>query len=162
MNKEIIYIFLDIDGVLNNKNYILLCHYKHKQVMNMRNVPFDPQCLEYLRILNEIISKYYECRIILSSSWRMSEMDTAIVKARLAEYGLKIKGRTPYIDMKRGLEITEFLKDKAYKNIIILDDDDFDIKRDFPNNIVKTNFDYGLTFREIEKSLEILNLEKEF
>lgn len=165
-NKKVIYIFLDIDGVLDNEGYIKLCHYKHKKPMSMRNIPFDPRCVEYLKILYDMISKYYECRIVLSSTWRLNNIDTAIVEARLCEYGLRLYGATPDISHDcRGKEIQEYLNTrffKDWKDIIILDDEDFDIKEYFPNNLVKTSFEYGLTFKEVEKAIDILGIGEEF
>ena len=108
-NKDlpIIYIFLDIDGVLNNYTYQEYCYSKHGKLgMGGRYFPFDPNCLENLMILCQIIEKNtYEVRIILTSTWRLNEIDTEIVKARLMEYGLRIYNKTEDINHNRGLEI---------------------------------------------------------
>lgn len=165
-DKKIVCIFLDIDGVLNNEGYIKLCHYKHKKPMSMRNIPFDPRCLEYLKILYDMINRHYDCKIILSSTWRLNNIDTAIVEARLSEYGLKLYGITPDISHdNRGKEIQTYLNNMSFDNlydIIILDDEGFDIQQYYPDNLVKTSFEYGLTFKEVEKAIDILGLEEEF
>lgn len=155
--KELVFIFLDVDGVLNNENYIVKCYNKHHKPMSMNHVPFDPKCLNNLMILVQQIQQLdYDVNIILSSTWRLNEIDYNIVDARLAEYGLSLNGKTSYIDGIRGIEIEDFLQDKCYTNFIILDDDIFDIQDYFPNNLVKTNFKTGLTKHNVKQALKII------
>lgn len=155
---KLIFVFLDVDGVLNNERYIVKCYKKHHKPMHMNHVPFDPRCLNNLMILVQTLEhNNYEVKIILSSTWRLSEIDYEIVNARLAEYGLKLSDKTPNLRAIRGEEIQDFLKDKSYENIIILDDDIFDIKEYFPNNIVRTNFKLGLTKNDVKKALKIID-----
>lgn len=155
--KELVFIFLDVDGVLNNENYIVKCYNKHHKPMSMNHVPFDPKCLNNLMILVQQIQQLdYDVNIILSSTWRLNEIDYNIVDARLAEYGLSLNGKTSYIDGIRGIEIKDFLQDKCYTNFIILDDDIFDIQDYFPNNLVKTNFKTGLTKHNVKQALKII------
>ena len=155
--KELVFIFLDVDGVLNNENYIVKCYNKHHKPMSMNHVPFDPKCLNNLMILVQQIQQLdYDVNIILSSTWRLNEIDYNIVDARLAEYGLSLNGKTSYIDGIRGMEIKDFLQDKCYTNFIILDDDIFDIQDYFPNNLVKTDFKTGLTKHNVKQALKII------
>ena len=50
--KKLFFIFLDVDGVLNNEDYIEECYEKNgHHAMHMNHVPFDPKCLENLMIL---------------------------------------------------------------------------------------------------------------
>lgn len=155
--KELVFIFLDVDGVLNNENYIVKCYNKHHKPMSMNHVPFDPKCLNNLMILVQQIQQLdYDVNIILSSTWRLNEIDYNIVDARLAEYGLSLNGKTSYIDGIRGMEIKDFLQDKCYTNFIILDDDIFDIQDYFPNNLVKTDFKTGLTKHNVRQALKII------
>lgn len=155
--KELVFIFLDVDGVLNNENYIVKCYNKHHKPMSMNHVPFDPKCLNNLMILVQQIQQLdYDVNIILSSTWRLNEIDYNIVDARLAEYGLSLNGKTSYIDGIRGIEIKDFLQDKNYTNFIILDDDIFDIQDYFPNNLVKTDFKTGLTKHNVKQALKII------
>lgn len=158
--KELVFIFLDVDGVLNNENYIVKCYNKHHKPMSMNHVPFDPKCLNNLMILVQQIQQLdYDVNIILSSTWRLNEIDYNIVDARLAEYGLSLNGKTSYIDGIRGIEIKDFLQDKCYTNFIILDDDIFDIQDYFPNNLVKTDFKTGLTKHNVKQALKIIKSE---
>lgn len=155
--KKLVFIFLDVDGVLNNENYIVKCYNKHHKPMSMNHVPFDPKCLNNLMILVQQIQQLdYDVNIILSSTWRLNEIDYNIVDARLAEYGLSLNGKTSYIDGIRGMEIKDFLQDKCYTNFIILDDDIFDIQDYFPNNLVKTDFKTGLTKHNVKQALKII------
>ena len=154
------YIFLDIDGVLNDKNYIIKAYKKNGgYAMNMSHVPFDPAALENLMKMVKIIRKHGEPRIILSSTWRLSDIDMAIAKARLAEYGLQISDKTPYNHMNRGLEIRDFLSLRAIEyQMVILDDDSFDIIPIYPNNLVTVDRKIGLQWSDCKKALEILNI----
>ena len=154
--KEVVFIFLDVDGVLNNENYIVKCYNKHHKSMSMNHVPFDPKCLNNLMKLVHKIEKHFEVSIILSSTWRLHEVDYEIVNARLEEYCLSLNGKTSYIDGIRGIEIKDFLQDKNYTNFIILDDDIFDIQDYFPNNLVKTDFKTGLTKHNVKQALKII------
>lgn len=145
------YIFLDIDGVLNNENYTALCYMKHHKAMYCNDIPFDSRNLEVLKYLCDNLA--YDVKIILSSSWRLRQIDYEIVNSRLAEYGLEVYDKTPTINMERGVEIKEFLKDNKYADFLILDDEDFDIKDIFPNKLIKVNPKTGLTYQDIEDVL---------
>lgn len=162
-NASIIYIFLDVDGVLNSENYIIKCYKKHHKPMSMNCVPFNPKCLNNLMKLVQIIENHFEVKLVLSSTWRLSEIDCEIVNARLAEYGLRLSGKTPYVEGERGKEIKDYLEHLRYKcyNFIILDDDIQDITPYFPDNIVHTDFKTGLTKKCLKKALKILNIKKE-
>ena len=154
--KRLVFILLDVDGVLNNENYIVKCYNKHHKPMSMNHVPFDPKCLNNLMKLVHKIEKHFEVSIILSSTWRLHTIDYEIVDSRLAEYGLSLNGKTSYIDGIRGVEIKDFLQDKCYTDLIILDDDIFDIQDYFPNNLVKTDFKTGLTKYNVKQALKII------
>lgn len=154
---NLIYIFLDVDGVLNDENYIVKCYEKHHKSMHMNHVPFDPKCLNNLMILVQTLeNNNYQVKIILSSTWRLSEIDYEIVNARLAEYGLKLSGKTPNLRAIRGEEIMSYLSDKFYNDIIILDDDINDIINFYPHNVIKTNFKTGFTKSCLNKAIKLI------
>ena len=147
------YIFLDVDGVLNNETYTISCYERHHKSMHMNHVPFDPKCLNNLMILVQSLEKLgFEVKIILSSTWRLSNIDYEIVNARIAEYGLKLDGKTPHFG-DRGAEIKEYLKDKEYVDLLILDDDSFDIIDYFYFNLINTNFKVGFNSEALERAL---------
>lgn len=158
--KNIFYIFLDIDGVLNNETYTLKCYEKHKQPMSMNWVPFDPKCIDNLYILCNMIKQLnMKPLIVLSSTWRLHEIDIEIVKARLAEYGLRIYDKTPYIDQERGKEIDYWLKQhNDYIDYLILDDESFDITGDLKQHLIKTTYKSGFNRRQLIKTREYLKI----
>ena len=88
--------------------------------MHMNHPPFDPKCLKNLMIfVQTCIQHKYKVEIILSSTWRLSEIDYEIVNARLAEYGLHLSGKTGNKG-HRGQEIKEYLqKHPNYSSFII-------------------------------------------
>lgn len=155
--EKIIYIFLDVDGVLNNESYTKECFLRHKKPMNTFGVPFDPKCLNNLMILvNELEKNDYQVKIILSSSWRVSDIGFAIVNARLQEYGLHLTDKTPYVNFNRGEEIKEYLLDNSeYINYIIIDDSIRDIILLHPNNVVHTELKDGFNDTCLKEALEI-------
>lgn len=123
----------------------------------MNHVPFDPKCLNNLMILVQTLeNNNYRVKIILSSTWRLSEIDYEIVNARLAEYGLKLSGKTPNLRAIRGEEIMSYLSDKFYNDIIILDDDINDIINFYPHNVIKTNFKTGFTKSCLNKAIKLI------
>lgn len=154
--SKLIYIFLDVDGVLNDEQYIEECYEKHNKPMSMNHVPFDPKCLNNLMVLCQTLEKSdYEIKLILSSTWRLHDIDYAIVDARLAEYGLQLSGKTDYLSGERGKEIEKFLfENNIYKDIIILDDDRFDIEPLYKDNLINTSFKTGFDDIALQKSLE--------
>ena len=140
------YVFLDVDGVLNNKNHYKRQHKKYGGRYCCENMPFNPRSL---RNLQKIIMKT-DAKIILTSSWRHSENAMRVLEARLIEYGLKVSDKTGIDkDLKRGMEIRTYLRENIeietiyadnqviecrlpkYDSFIIIDDEVKDIKNYF-------------------------------
>jgi len=163
--EKIFYIFLDIDGVLNNMEYWNECFARHqvKGIMSMNCFPFDPKCLNNLMKLNqELQRRNYSVKIILSSTWRLNDYDVAIVNSRLAEYGMRISERTLSLSSgNRGLEIKHFLNEEGMPkadNYFILDDEVKDIVEQFEEkHIIHTNFDTGFDNEKLEEAMRKLN-----
>lgn len=162
---NIFYIFLDIDGVLNNEEYWYECYERHKVkgIMSMDCFPFDPKCLNNLMILNqELHKKEYEVKIILSSTWRLGRESTAIVNSRLAEYGMRIASKTRNLNGDRGQEIKEFLNDYNHpraKNFLIIDDEVRSISKEFEEkHIIETSYKKG--FDEVKLKEAILKVRE--
>lgn len=154
--SKLIYIFLDVDGVLNNEEYIEECWEKNgHHAMHMNHVPFDPKCLNNLMILCQTLEKAgYDVQIILSSTWRLHEVDYEIVNARLAEYGLTLKDKTDYLSSNRGKEIEKYLlHNNIYRDFIILDDDKFDIEELYKDNLINTSFKTGFNEEALKKAI---------
>ena len=163
--EKIFYIFLDIDGVLNNMEYWEECFARHQVngIMSMNCFPFDPKCLNNLMKLNqELQRRNYSVKIILSSTWRLNQIDIGIVNSRLAEYGMRIFATTISLSSgKRGLEIKNFLEDEQYgkaDNYLILDDEVKDIVEQFEEiYIIQTNFNTGFDNEKLEEAIRKLN-----
>jgi hypothetical protein len=163
--EKLFYIFLDIDGVLNNMEYWNECFERHqvKGIMSMNCFPFDPKCLNNLMKLSQELQKQnYVVKIVLSSTWRLNQMDIGIVNSRLAEYGMRIFATTISLSSgKRGLEIKDFLEDEQYgkaDNYLILDDEIKDIAEQFEEkHIIHTNFNTGFNNEKLEEAMKKLN-----
>lgn len=142
------YIFLDCDGVLNNKRYTEKCYKKSinkkNTVYSGKNVPFDPYNLKNLA---KIVKKT-DAKIVLSSTWRIYKSHIYVLEARLAEYGLRIYDKTDNINMIKGAEITEWLKQhRDIENYVVIDDEEYNLSNFIDNkHLVIVNSEYGLTF----------------
>lgn len=157
-------IFLDVDGVLNDEDYIEECYEKHHTPMHMDFVPFDPKCLKNLRrIYDSILDNDDEPLIVLSSSWRLNEQSHYVLNARLAEYGMYVKETTPYIHQNRGVEILNWLENHNHLDtpFVILDDDSFDIENqaELKPHFVHTSFKHGLIEWRAKQACDILTRE---
>lgn len=92
-------IFLDVDGVLNCEKYTVKQAHKyafddspngHIQFF-CDGVPFTPVALDTLHRMKK---KGLFDTIVLHSSWRLSEISTAILESRLENVGLRIFDKT--------------------------------------------------------------------
>lgn len=112
-----LYIFLDIDGVLNTSS-----EWKRMYSLNSN-------CI---RNFAEFINKTKtEVRIVLTSSWRTgfsynqkSLPHIIALEQELAKYALKLYGKTPVSkDNSREKEIADYIDIYDVKDYIIVDDD---------------------------------------
>lgn len=161
-DNKLIYLFLDIDGVLNNQTYIERCYENNgHNGMSMYKTPFDPECLQHLMILIQYIEqKGYIVEIILSSTWRLNDDDFRIVNSRLGEYGLMLRGKTPYIHSCRGKEIQKFIDDHMKPcYYIVLDDDVKDIipYHDVEKYVINTTFKNGFNSLKLIEAINKFN-----
>ena len=151
-------IFLDIDGVLNYKNF--------KKVVCGFIFVDD----EKVKLLKKIIDRT-EAKIVLSSSWRMDRFYESkrekprdynlyqrLVK-KLKEYDLTIYSHTPILTGGyRGKEICQWIQDwqgELIESFVILDDDN-DMKP-YMDRLIQTSWETGLTQEEVERAVEMLN-----
>ena len=120
------------------------------------NIPFNPRSLKNLKWIIERTGGKNKTKIVLSSSWRMSNNCMIVLKARLAEYGIKQELVTPQINGERGLEIKTWLDDNATvdDSYVIIDDEIKDISTYFLKNyIVHTNWTKGLTYFKAKEAI---------
>jgi len=137
-------IFLDVDGVLNSRQYIEFCR---------RNGIEDSMSGSFCKIavsnLHWILEQDPSVRIVISSTWRMSRSERISQFLKDADSTFpteKIIGQTPKLDGVRGDEISAWLGDKniqVHKIAIIDDDSDMAHLDKF---LFQTTFKDGLTF----------------
>jgi HAD domain in Swiss Army Knife RNA repair proteins len=153
-------IFLDIDGVLNNRQSWATA----SQDNDGNKFPIDSACLDQLK---RITLACPEAKIVLSSTWRLWDISKEAAKRALADRGMVLAGCTPDLKEKhiRGEEIEQFRKFAHHTNIeqfplpitrfVILDDDTDMCEWQMPF-FVQTTFEHGLTPELADKAIEIL------
>ncbi len=148
-------IFLDVDGVLNNRFTSSRSPGGYVGVSD-----------ELIRNLKEIV-KETGAVIVLSSDWRLLREDPErkkdykyLARKLLFTGHIKISGHTDDISWsKRGREIRKYLDDHPdITEYVVLDDNPF---RDFkeyglPGNIVLTDPMKGLTDADVSRAIRIL------
>lgn len=139
--KKHFYIFLDVDGVLYDWEFIRGQIRAGKIKKGGKISAFKPESIEALNYLIREKSKDNEVHIVISSTWR-HYMETII--ERLKEHGLDYNGefsRTPISGdpKKRSYEIKEYLRGKTNFDYVIIDDEILDFNEQFDSSkIIKT------------------------
>ena len=158
-------IFLDVDGVLNSEDDLMV--YREKNNIN--------HCILYaevedrpLKLLKEIVDKT-SAKIVVSSSWRIgcerSGQESIFgnslfmkLQTRLKEYGMDIYDITPSITkLQRGDEIKAWMSENPVENFIILDDDTDMGEYLNTEHFINTTYKHGLTEELKDRAIEILN-----
>ena len=151
-------LFLDIDGVLNSDNY-----FNNREDTDNRPYPlseFDPKAI--IKI-NKILR---ECDLlVMSSDWRFqTNLDKILLAVGIDKDKVANFKFTPYLghifkDNLRGHEVDFVVKGlkRIHKkvNYVILDD----LLEFMPfqkAHLVHTNYNIGLTDKNVEKAIEIL------
>ena len=151
-------IFLDVDGVLNSKEFIMSQHINGKRKGGI--IGTSDEMMDRL----QTIVKESGAIIVMSSSWRGGFMagnehfEKNITKP-FAKRNMFITDITPRDrNMERGLEIKAWLdKHPEVERFIILDDEEFDIHEHYPKQLVKTDWKIGLQDQHVELALIKLN-----
>ncbi len=152
MKKEIMYVFFDIDGVLNKKS-----DWKNKYSIDIDCVKVFSEIVKYYK------SRYSEVRLVICSTWRLgwaNNMNNSAPIDKLKELfesmNLKIYDKTSISQKSRQEEIEYYIKRNNVKKYIILDDD----KSLFPCpdnvNLYCPNYLTGLTKQDLK------NIKKEY
>lgn len=151
------YVFLDIDGVLWDWNYLLKNNIKSSGIIST----FCPESIDALNYLIETLLQEYKPELVISSTWRHDMLQTV---SALKKNGYNIKAcrilsteisKTPD---KRALEILSYLKSrKETENFVIIDDEWFDFKQHFDiSHIIKTDmFKGGLDRQKVDNFLKL-------
>lgn len=151
-------IFLDIDGVLNHKQFFE----KKKELLYKSNIklihPFDSFDVNIIHNLNNFWKKYPDVKLVISSSWRWnSELNNILKKVGLNKV---IDNITPtIISNHRGEEIDIFLKSHKVKEYVIFDDID-DMLDTQKEHLILCDDKIGLTEENLKQAIQILKLDK--
>ena len=168
------YLFLDIDGVLVTESnichafdlfHILEKHFPEKQI-DLRELTRDEYGERFdslaLRALKWIVDQT-GAKIVMSSTMRNDGMERLRSMWKYRECPGELIGITPDHSritgstLQRGKEIQEYLaKAVDVESYAILDDDN-DMEPLQFRNFVQTDPQYGLTFKDAEKIIAILN-----
>ncbi len=143
------YIFLDIDGVLNCK----------KQWS--KNYALDDSCIEHFCEFASATGG----KIILATSWRKAwagrnnpsnPPHIKQLEAKLGRHGCKIYGKTISVDgRRRDEEIKAFLEAHPGEHYIIIDDDSSEYSGQIQNLYI-VNPENGFTKKDAEKAWKIV------
>ena len=148
MLERAIYIFLDVDGVLNN-------HQARKKYRGREmRIICDDNLLQFVELINKIEDKYL---IVLTSTWRYSIDSINILKKALNKYNLKLSNCLDIAQSKtRGKIIMEYCQQRniLYDDIIIIDDSDI---VELPERLIKCDYNCGLSNNEVKKALMLLS-----
>lgn len=114
-----IYVFFDVDGVLNKES-----DWKNKFYL-------DPQCVKVFGELCKKLEKIHgEVRTVLISTWRagISKSGTDAeqiggLETSLAQVGIRIYAATPVTDKGRQAEVEYYIRRNQVSKYIIIDDD---------------------------------------
>ena len=147
MNKVI---FLDVDGVLNNGVWAVEMFRQGIRVYSEDRL-YEPSLEQLKRIVDTAGAV-----IVVSSAWRQIPSAYLHLKEWLERYGMEIYDKTPYVGMERGDDITAwFNRNPGDWKYVILDDED-DMGVHIPH-LVQTSFDAGLTMKEVDRCIQLLN-----
>lgn len=158
------YIFLDIDGVLYDWDYIIAETDAGKREKGGLILEFKPESVFALNLLINELQKCYNVGLVISSSWRSNLPFTIqTLKNNGLIYNEKID-RTPIYDpSKRGEQILDYLADKSNYDFVIIDDESFDYKKFFEKEkIIKCEaFHSALSIKMVKDFLSKLNIQDE-
>lgn len=148
-------IFLDIQGVLNTREYMVKTYEYRKKlsklldqnnINDIAKIHLAKMDINRINMLKEVC-ELTNSQIVITSDIKLLK-SYPIVEEKLREKGLPIIGCTPNISVdKRGEEIRAYLENNKVDNFVILDDDIFDDFNELIDNLVKTSYydDKGLT-----------------
>lgn len=152
------YLFLDIDGVLYDWDYIIAEVNAGRMKRGAFIRKFKPESMKALNYLIEKLQKRYFVQLVISSTWRGNlEFTTKTLKENGLQYNLDLHA-TPITDpIERGKQILMYLSDKTNYDFLIIDDENFDFNKYFnPNKIIKTEmFHNALSLKQVKRYLDV-------
>lgn len=144
------YIFLDIDGVLNND--------RTEARSPQGYIGISPGLVKRLAK----IVKATDAQIILSSTWKTADdIDFKYLTRKLMQSNLYLSGKTKEPEGRlyiRGYGIKKFLETHECDEYVILDDEVFDFREEgILDHAVITDWREGLTKDDVDKAICVLN-----
>ena len=165
--KDNFYVFLDIDGVLNNQDFLL--SYRSNNRKGSYILDFAKHSVDALNHLIKELQINYSVNLVISSSWRINMPETIQTLQNNGVYFPPTPVTSTIketFENSRGNEIATYLKQvNETSNFVIIDDEWFDFKDKFyRKNIIKTDFyKDGLTKKQVQEFLQYIEnkLEQE-
>ena len=143
-------LFLDVDGVLNNGEWAAHMYAQGVRVYR-EDLLYEPSLEQLRRIVQST-----GALIVVSSAWRQIPTCYSHLQEWLQRYGMEIFDKTPYVGGERGNDITAwFQRNPGEWQYAILDDEN-DMGEHL-THLVLTDFDTGLTEKEADQCIELLN-----
>lgn len=148
-------IFLDVDGVLNSRDWL-----ENNRVRTENSV--NP---EKVKLLAEIVQNTH-AEVVLSSTWRYIPEHPMFIYLTdmLRKNGIKIHSFIPKLDGDRPKEIKEWIEKQSEKVQFVSIEDDFSEedyrKYGIEDFLVKTSYygkHGGLQRNHVEKAIQLLN-----
>lgn len=136
-------LFLDIDGVCNSAAFAEKT--KHKGVLGI-----DPVPAKLVRDIQRVTG----CEVVLSSTWRLSNSDRAMVREQVVDFIDVTPDLNPDL---RGAEIQDWLDRNPDVDRYAILDDDNDMLANQLENFFQTTWEDGLTQEIAVKVAEHLN-----
>lgn len=149
------YLFLDVDGVLNNYDTSNTCK---------GFTTFSDELLENLSRITNVV----EVKVVLSSDWRLFENPSPtdillhdLLINTLRKYNIEIYSQTGRMLWNRGREIKAWFAkhdiDWHETTFVILDDMPPQEFEDLNDHLVCTNWVEGLSLEDVAKAIDILS-----
>ena len=151
------YVFLDIDGVMYDWDYITEEINQGRLQRGGIVKKFKPESVDALNYLIKELEKSYNVELVISSTWRSNlPLTEQVLKANGLSFSKELE-RTPIaFPNQRGKQISKYLEDKTNYDFVIIDDEMFDFEEYFnPNKIIKCEiFHSALSMSKVEKYLK--------
>lgn len=155
-------VFLDVDGVLNNRTSMFLSTKGIHPTAKRTLYTMDVGCVRLFKfLLDETDSKF-----VISSSWRRNTVSeshrvfTALDWCGFTDAKKYCVGVTPRLAANRGVEIDWWLNKNETEQFVVIDDDSFDIHQ--KDHFVRTDHEAGLTVKDVYKAIKIFELNLDY
>eukprot|EP00300_Choanocystis_sp_HF-7_P026324 c29324_g1_i1.p1 GENE.c29324_g1_i1~~c29324_g1_i1.p1 ORF type:complete len:167 (-),score=27.86 c29324_g1_i1:71-571(-) len=148
------FVFLDVDGVLVTRRGLLLDFEENDPTLIFDSAdhilfPIERSCLAALAA---VLQEFDDCRVVVSSTWRLDPPSKSFLTRAFSEFGLAsyLVGDTPNLPgFGRGTEILRWLETHAInsQNFVVIDDEhtnDF-IRVGIGQRVVQTSIETGFT-----------------